>query len=741
MPVKVHQLAKELKISTAELKHHLNGFGIVVKSHMTSIPDEIVAQIRTKFSEEVSVIKQQQQDKKTSEWNLKLEKTKNFGILDCNTFNKQNLKIAFYDIYGKLHNCIFRKDLLAINELKKGFLFVIINVKNTDDKIIYRFEKIKIKTMKFLLKSKSHLEEIYSDEFYFKTSNEITSIFNINKDRLFINFNSEMINLIQVNMRLESFNIELENEYKKIDKLKNETKNNFSKELKEKQEEKDKLVNELVKIQESLSKNIDDNDYLKNKNNKLLHNIEILESNITEKEIKFKNIKDVDFNLRKYIEDTLIKKETLKKEIEELAHIKNQLKDKTNKLQQIDFGKDKELFEQKYNDQKKENDELKEENNKLKIQSKNNKKQPNDENKENTRTDSNPVQNILEKIGVDNVVEKLNEHKIETNFNIEDFKEYLKKKGLFYNDETIQDFHYSVLSKRLTILAGQPGCGKSKLMQTYINFMSKNIPENLIKHTYSFIPVKPEWTDPGFLIGNYNYLRDELEVTEFQKICYLAEQCPEIPFYICLDEFNIARPENYFADFLSLRELDNSEHKKKLTFQNSQFEIKLHDNIHFFATINTDATTFELSPKVLDRSDIIELKPEIKYIEKLIEDFKSKHISFNSGIMKFKETLVTFIEKWENEKILNHPLPISYRSVKSVLQLLIIDSQVDISVIDFVFSKSVLIKLHPYDEMDDNDKKYKHLLEVIKNDFREKKLINSEKKIEKILEGASGQTG
>ncbi|MCF7793106.1 MAG: translation initiation factor IF-2 [Candidatus Cloacimonetes bacterium] len=65
MPIRVHQLAKEFKISTAALKKHLGDMGVEVKSHMSPVDDEIVAKIRAKFNEEVRAIKQRQHDSKS----------------------------------------------------------------------------------------------------------------------------------------------------------------------------------------------------------------------------------------------------------------------------------------------------------------------------------------------------------------------------------------------------------------------------------------------------------------------------------------------------------------------------------------------------------------------------------------------------------------------------------------------------------------------------------------------------
>ena len=64
MPIRVHQLAKEFKISTAALKKHLGDMGIIIKSHMSPVEDDIVEKIRAKFNEEIAAVKQRQQDRK-----------------------------------------------------------------------------------------------------------------------------------------------------------------------------------------------------------------------------------------------------------------------------------------------------------------------------------------------------------------------------------------------------------------------------------------------------------------------------------------------------------------------------------------------------------------------------------------------------------------------------------------------------------------------------------------------------
>ncbi|NQV18442.1 MAG: translation initiation factor IF-2 [Armatimonadetes bacterium] len=63
MAIRVHELAKEFKISTAALKKHLLDMGVVVKSHMSPVDEEIETKIRGKFNQEAASVKQRQKDR------------------------------------------------------------------------------------------------------------------------------------------------------------------------------------------------------------------------------------------------------------------------------------------------------------------------------------------------------------------------------------------------------------------------------------------------------------------------------------------------------------------------------------------------------------------------------------------------------------------------------------------------------------------------------------------------------
>ena len=81
------------------------------------------------------------------------------------------------------------------------------------------------------------------------------------------------------------------------------------------------------------------------------------------------------------------------------------------------------------------------------------------------------------------------------------------------------------------------------------------------------IPVKPNWTSSEDLLGYYNPLEKKYLATPFLEALIEAQQNPEVPYFICLDEMNLARVEYYFADFLS-----------KLEERNKKPEIQLYSD-------------------------------------------------------------------------------------------------------------------------------------------------------------------
>ncbi|MDZ4121138.1 MAG: translation initiation factor IF-2 N-terminal domain-containing protein, partial [Candidatus Cloacimonadaceae bacterium] len=56
--------AKELKISTMALKKHLTDLGVITKSHMSLIDDDVADKIRFKYKEQIDAEKRAEKDRK-----------------------------------------------------------------------------------------------------------------------------------------------------------------------------------------------------------------------------------------------------------------------------------------------------------------------------------------------------------------------------------------------------------------------------------------------------------------------------------------------------------------------------------------------------------------------------------------------------------------------------------------------------------------------------------------------------
>ncbi len=119
---------------------------------------------------------------------------------------------------------------------------------------------------------------------------------------------------------------------------------------------------------------------------------------------------------------------------------------------------------------------------------------------------------------------------------------HLKEKDILYPRHIIENYLTLIRSNDLIILAGDSGSGKTNLVQSFAQ---------AVGGVSKIIPVKPNWTSSEDLLGYYNPLEKKYLATPFLEALIEAQQHPEVPYFICLDEMNLARVEYYFADFLS----------------------------------------------------------------------------------------------------------------------------------------------------------------------------------------------
>ena len=230
--------------------------------------------------------------------------------------------------------------------------------------------------------------------------------------------------------------------------------------------------------------------------------------------------------------------------------------------------------------------------------------------------------------------------------NIEDFN---TNDGAYKNDCTQVPSLYSpfvtaIQTKPFLLLAGISGTGKSRIVRE-LAFMT--CPEELQDEdgttpgNYCMIEVKPNWHDSTELLGYYSSFNGGgYRFTKFDRFVIKAWLNPDVPFFVCLDEMNLAPVEQYFAEFLSVLETrsrdkegnvvsgalvdkqyfkDDTKMKEDLGLDGADdWTIKVRSdlvnkgltlppNLIVIGTVNMDDTTYQFSRKVIDRAMTIEM--------------------------------------------------------------------------------------------------------------------------------------
>lgn len=231
----------------------------------------------------------------------------------------------------------------------------------------------------------------------------------------------------------------------------------------------------------------------------------------------------------------------------------------------------------------------------------------------------------------------------------------VKQRRFFNKTNNYLPYLTALRTKPFMLLAGISGTGKSRIvrklaqattMQYYADEndrWSDNRPEN-----FELIQVKPNWHNSMDVVGFYSNISKRYEFTPFIDFIVKAWQHTDTPYFLCLDEMNLAPVEEYFAEFLSAIESrstdadgkyitdpiikpfkDFSENvgkemlkqlfgeadpidKNPLAVQFYEKGLTLPPNLMVMGTVNMDETTFTFSRKVLDRAMSIEMN-EVDY--------------------------------------------------------------------------------------------------------------------------------
>ncbi|MFZ3588912.1 McrB family protein [Bacillus sp. DJP31] len=165
---------------------------------------------------------------------------------------------------------------------------------------------------------------------------------------------------------------------------------------------------------------------------------------------------------------------------------------------------------------------------------------------------------------------------------------------------------------------------------------------------FTLIPVRPDWSDGSDLIG-YRDIKGDFKDGPLTKVIKRAKLELDKPFFVLLDEMNLARVEYYFSDFLSVmesRDWGNGGITSSLilTKEEANENIWFPENLYIIGTVNMDETTHPFSKKVLDRANTLEFnRVQLDYLDFLtdtIPNVQQKNIDnkmFRSEFLYLKD--------------------------------------------------------------------------------------------------------
>lgn len=203
-------------------------------------------------------------------------------------------------------------------------------------------------------------------------------------------------------------------------------------------------------------------------------------------------------------------------------------------------------------------------------------------------------------------------------------------------------------TKPFLLLAGISGTGKSRIVKQMAFESCPDIPalrsDKTAPGNYELIEVKPNWHDSSELLGYESEIGGpHYVVTPFVRFLVKAMRYPDVPFFVCMDEMNLAPVEQYFAEFLSVLEsrkllsdgtitseplikadifskyadqlhrdlgITDTETYKAVYDRLKNDGLRLPSNLIVVGTVNMDETTHQFSRKVIDRAMTIEMNIE-----------------------------------------------------------------------------------------------------------------------------------
>ena len=233
---------------------------------------------------------------------------------------------------------------------------------------------------------------------------------------------------------------------------------------------------------------------------------------------------------------------------------------------------------------------------------------------------------------------------------IDDFRCFAASKlKLYYDEALLRVFFGGLACGKMIILQGISGTGKTSLAYAWAKF-------NSMQPCIS--SVQPSWRDRSDFFGYLNEFTKRFNETDALAEIYSALYDDRV-HTVVLDEMNLARVEYYFAEVLSILEMQNRDEwivslvtsraeNDPVKLENGK--LRLNGNIWYIGTINNDDSTFLVTDKVYDRAMPI--------------DINTKVLPFECRVQESVDLNSTYLESLFAKAVEDYP--ISEKSMKNI---------------------------------------------------------------------------
>ena len=240
----------------------------------------------------------------------------------------------------------------------------------------------------------------------------------------------------------------------------------------------------------------------------------------------------------------------------------------------------------------------------------------------------------------------------------------LNKSGRNFETHFIDNLLISIHQNTLTVLAGLPGTGKTSLARLLTKILSP-------KERISEVSVSRGWSSQKDLIGFQNPLTNKFHSAPtgiYELLSQLDYESKnkkylESPMaYIILDEANLSPIEHYWSTFYNLTDSTAKQTNLLSISLGNNLNLEFANNLRFIATINYDQTTENLSRRVFDRANIIQIPANSFNIDTVsVEEIEKLNISYQKCIEFFN--LFDFQDEKQNIE-LSDELNVIFNDIK-----------------------------------------------------------------------------